>query len=1433
MSVPEGSVGKSKSDCARSKRGTVGQTATTWRTFIEALEFRRLLSTSVATDLALGAASPSAITAEAVSPITVYTPGLPTGAITTTTAGTSVYVSYSDTTPVRASSLSTRNVVVSGPQTIAVSLLQPPTADSTNLVIVYWFLAPSGGWTAAYNGTYTVALASNSVSDESGNFATGQTLGTFTIAIPQTPTTGSLSAFTDTDSDGFNLTSNGTSDWIHWGRSGVYGATDRDSTGQGQISDVTVVGTGANTGAYHDPSRDSVWSNGSPTVSDSGDPGYIWDNGAINSGYSFTVPADTASRTLTVYAGGFGTTSTVRAHLSDGSAPDYVRTASGSGIYNDSYTIIYNAASAGQTLTITVLKTGNISGTQGSADLVAAMLSPTMVSQPTVPAAPDIFITQSNDGNGNFQWTAPAGATSYNIYRSTVAGGEGSTPYKTSITTSNFTDTGLTDGLTYYYEVTAVNAAGESGKSNEISLSPIPLHAYPPILNSATPGDGQVTLSWTPGVGVTNTYSIYRSTTPGGEGSTPIKTGITGTTYTDTGLVDGTTYYYEVQGVNSTGPTNLSGELAARPVGASTPIYGAVGGQQSVAAAGYNLTQLGTSDWIHWGSNGAYAADDRKSSGGSQISDVSLYGPAPTVGTASNSSRASTWTDGSPNGSETNNSSYILSEGNLNTGYSFTVPADTTTRTLYVYAGGNGAASSLRAHLSDGSAADFVATASGSGIYTNFYTITYKAASAGQTLTITLMKTGNITGTLGSVDLIAAALAPGPSQNSAPVVTTNPASQTVNAGATVTFTAAASGNPAPTVQWQYLTNDPFTPPWANITGATSPTLSFVATAAQSGYEYRAVFSNGVGTAATTSAATLTVNPASSGGSLSGVTSNPASSYNLTAVGTSDWAHWGTGVNASAFDDKATGGSQISNVTRVGSGNYGAYSNTTRSFSWTDGTPLATDTNDNSYIWANTALGAGYSFTVPADTTTRTLYVYLGGASSGGTFTAHLSDGSAADYGASISGSGNYNDLLTITYHAASAGQKLTLSWVKSSNYNGTGGSVDLVAAWLVGSAVNTPPVVTVSPSSETLSVGQDAEFFAIGTGVPTPTLQWMVEPAGSTTFSPISGATSETLDLGAATLAESGNKYEAVFNNGVGSPVTTSIATLTVTAATAAPVVTVNPAIQSVTVGHDTTFTAAATGTPTPTVQWMVEAAGTTTFSPISGATSATLDIGAATLAESGNKYEAVFSNGIGSPATTTAATLTVTSSTSTGSLSGVSSTAASSYNLTTLGTSDWAHWGVNGSSSVFDHKATGGSQISNVTTVGSGSFGGYTDPTRTVSWTDGTPTSTNAGDHGYLWANTGIGAGYSFTVPASTTTHTLYVYLGGYSSGSTLTAHLSDGSAADYVVNLSNSGHYNNVVAITYNAASAGQTLTLTYVKSSNLNGTGGSSYLIAAWLT
>jgi uncharacterized repeat protein (TIGR01451 family) len=88
-----------------------------------------------------------------------------------------------------------------------------------------------------------------------------------------------------------------------------------------------------------------------------------------------------------------------------------------------------------------------------------------------------------------------------------------------------------------------------------------------------------------------------------------------------------------------------------------------------------------------------------------------------------------------------------------------------------------------------------------------------------------------------------------------PVVTTNPASQTGIAGSSARFVAGANGTPAPTVQWQLSANQGAS--FTNIAGATSPSLTLVTSAAQSGYEYRAVFTNTCGTV-TTSAATLTV-----------------------------------------------------------------------------------------------------------------------------------------------------------------------------------------------------------------------------------------------------------------------------------------------------------------------------------------------------------------------------------------------------------------------------------------------------------------------------------------------------------------------------------------------------------------------------------------------
>jgi fibronectin type 3 domain-containing protein len=158
-------------------------------------------------------------------------------------------------------------------------------------------------------------------------------------------------------------------------------------------------------------------------------------------------------------------------------------------------------------------------------------------------------------------WTTSAGATSYNVYRGTSTGGEGANPIASGVTSTSFTDIGLTNGTTYYYQVTAVNAGGESSRSAEVSAAPVGPPSAPTGV-AATGGNTQIRLTWTAPPGAAS-YNVYRGTTPGGEGASPVATGITTTSFIDMGLTDGATYYYRVTAVNAGGEGGKSAEVSA------------------------------------------------------------------------------------------------------------------------------------------------------------------------------------------------------------------------------------------------------------------------------------------------------------------------------------------------------------------------------------------------------------------------------------------------------------------------------------------------------------------------------------------------------------------------------------------------------------------------------------------------------------------------------------------------------------------------------------------------------------------------------------------------------------------------------------------------------------------------------------------------------
>ena len=144
-----------------------------------------------------------------------------------------------------------------------------------------------------------------------------------------------------------------------------------------------------------------------------------------------------------------------------------------------------------------------------------------------------------------------------------------------------------TSGTVYGFNntSTALSQAGSISNisGNQFTYSIPPLTAYHIVLKpgtstvtvpsaptglTAAAGNAQVVLSWTAASGATS-YNVKRATTSGGAYTT-VATGVTGTTYTNTGLTNGTTYYYVVSSVNSAGESANSSQASATPTGSTT-----------------------------------------------------------------------------------------------------------------------------------------------------------------------------------------------------------------------------------------------------------------------------------------------------------------------------------------------------------------------------------------------------------------------------------------------------------------------------------------------------------------------------------------------------------------------------------------------------------------------------------------------------------------------------------------------------------------------------------------------------------------------------------------------------------------------------------------------------------------------------------------------
>jgi autotransporter-associated beta strand protein len=177
-----------------------------------------------------------------------------------------------------------------------------------------------------------------------------------------------------------------------------------------------------------------------------------------------------------------------------------------------------------------------------------------------VPAAPSGLSATASPSQVSLTWSAVSGATSYTVKQSSIAGG----PY-TAIATptgTSHTATGLTNGTTYYFVVSASNSAGEGPNSAVASATPQPSLPVAPSGLTATAGNAQVALSWNAVSGASG-YVVKQSVFAGGPYTT-IATP-TGTSHTATGLTNGTTYYFVVSATNTAGEGSASAEVSATP----------------------------------------------------------------------------------------------------------------------------------------------------------------------------------------------------------------------------------------------------------------------------------------------------------------------------------------------------------------------------------------------------------------------------------------------------------------------------------------------------------------------------------------------------------------------------------------------------------------------------------------------------------------------------------------------------------------------------------------------------------------------------------------------------------------------------------------------------------------------------------------------------
>ncbi|QOX63706.1 S8 family serine peptidase [Anoxybacterium hadale] len=197
-----------------------------------------------------------------------------------------------------------------------------------------------------------------------------------------------------------------------------------------------------------------------------------------------------------------------------------------------------------------------ISATNGVGTSAQSGAVSVIIAIPGVPTGLTTSVTSASQCT--VKWSAVAGAVSYDVYRATSA--TGTYTKLATVTSASYVNSGLTKGSAYWYKVSATNGLGTSAQSGAASVT-MGIPGVPGSLTTSITGSGQCTIKWSAASGAVS-YDLYRATSSSGT-YTKLTT-VTGTSYVNSGLTSGASYWYKVSAVNAMGASAQSAAASVK-----------------------------------------------------------------------------------------------------------------------------------------------------------------------------------------------------------------------------------------------------------------------------------------------------------------------------------------------------------------------------------------------------------------------------------------------------------------------------------------------------------------------------------------------------------------------------------------------------------------------------------------------------------------------------------------------------------------------------------------------------------------------------------------------------------------------------------------------------------------------------------------------------